>query len=149
MPALRENSLFCLKSTDLFRKISSQAPYGRRGRESNPRIEVLQTSALPLGYPAGERISSIAFNRSVSTCKETEFEESKELQEFRVRSVSGASGLAGIERLNGVSPRQVERLLSHSELLQLLGLLELLFLAAIPVFLSSTASKCDSRSSRR
>jgi hypothetical protein len=24
----------------------------RRGRESNPRIEVLQTSALPLGYPA-------------------------------------------------------------------------------------------------
>ena len=39
----------------------------RRGRESNPRIEVLQTSALPLGYPAGERISSIAFNSSVST----------------------------------------------------------------------------------
>ena len=24
----------------------------RRGRESNPRMEVLQTSALPLGYPA-------------------------------------------------------------------------------------------------
>lgn len=41
----------------------------RRGRESNPRIEVLQTSALPLGYPAGERISSIALNSPVSTCK--------------------------------------------------------------------------------
>lgn len=25
----------------------------RRGRESNPRIKVLQTSALPLGYHAG------------------------------------------------------------------------------------------------
>ena len=25
---------------------------GRRGRESNPRIEVLQTPTLPLGYPA-------------------------------------------------------------------------------------------------
>ncbi len=25
----------------------------RRGRESNPRIEVLQTPTLPLGYPAG------------------------------------------------------------------------------------------------
>jgi hypothetical protein len=24
----------------------------RRGRESNPRIEVLQTPTLPLGYPA-------------------------------------------------------------------------------------------------
>ena len=24
----------------------------RRGRESNPRIAVLQTAALPLGYPA-------------------------------------------------------------------------------------------------
>ena len=60
----------------------------RRGRESNPRIEVLQTSALPLGYPAGERISSIAFNSSVSTCKEKEFEESKELQEFRMRELT-------------------------------------------------------------
>jgi hypothetical protein len=39
----------------------------RRGRESNPRIEVLQTSALPLGYPAGERIGSIALNFTVST----------------------------------------------------------------------------------
>jgi hypothetical protein len=27
----------------------------RRGRESNPRIGVLQTPALPLGYPASER----------------------------------------------------------------------------------------------
>ena len=26
--------------------------YKRRGRESNPRIEVLQTPTLPLGYPA-------------------------------------------------------------------------------------------------
>ena len=25
----------------------------RRGRESNPRIAVLQTATLPLGYPAG------------------------------------------------------------------------------------------------
>jgi hypothetical protein len=25
---------------------------GRRGRESNPRIAVLQTATLPLGYPA-------------------------------------------------------------------------------------------------
>jgi hypothetical protein len=60
----------------------------RRGRESNPRIEVLQTSALPLGYPAGERIPSIALNSSVSTCKEKEFEESKELQEFRMRELT-------------------------------------------------------------
>jgi hypothetical protein len=27
----------------------------RRGRESNPRIAVLQTAALPLGYPADLR----------------------------------------------------------------------------------------------
>ena len=27
----------------------------RRGRESNPRIAVLQTATLPLGYPAGMR----------------------------------------------------------------------------------------------
>ena len=27
----------------------------RRGRESNPRIAVLQTAALPLGYPASEK----------------------------------------------------------------------------------------------
>ena len=27
----------------------------RRGRESNPRIAVLQTATLPLGYPAGFR----------------------------------------------------------------------------------------------
>ena len=31
----------------------------RRGRESNPRIAVLQTAALPLGYPAGERQISL------------------------------------------------------------------------------------------
>ena len=29
-----------------------EAPAKRRGRESNPRIAVLQTAALPLGYPA-------------------------------------------------------------------------------------------------
>ena len=38
---------------------------GRRGRESNPRIEVLQTPTLPLGYPA-----EIA-NRSVGACSES------------------------------------------------------------------------------
>src|SRR5437764_13935700 len=35
----------------------------RRGRESNPRIAVLQTATLPLGYPAiarGARLSSAA-----------------------------------------------------------------------------------------
>ena len=57
----------------------------RRGRESNPRIEVLQTSALPLGYPAAERISIIAFNSPVSNCEGKEFEEFKELQEFEDR----------------------------------------------------------------
>ncbi len=32
----------------------------RRGRESNPRIAVLQTATLPLGYPAGiERTQNI------------------------------------------------------------------------------------------
>ena len=30
----------------------------RRGGESNPRIGVLQTPALPLGYPADERRGS-------------------------------------------------------------------------------------------
>jgi hypothetical protein len=29
----------------------------RRGRESNPRIAVLQTAALPLGYPAAADFS--------------------------------------------------------------------------------------------
>src|SRR5207248_5306983 len=35
----------------------------RRGRESNPRIAVLQTATLPLGYPAiarGAKLSSAA-----------------------------------------------------------------------------------------
>ena len=36
----------------------------RRGRESNPRIEVLQTPTLPLGYPAGIE------NESVGVCFE-------------------------------------------------------------------------------
>jgi len=32
----------------------------RRGRESNPRIAVLQTATLPLGYPAdGEKMQTI------------------------------------------------------------------------------------------
>ena len=39
----------------------------RRGRESNPRIEVLQTSALPLGYPAGVRTSIVVPKWAVST----------------------------------------------------------------------------------
>ena len=40
----------------------------RRGRESNPRIAVLQTATLPLGYPAGScegrniRVSSCSVN---------------------------------------------------------------------------------------
>ena len=38
----------------LFRLISETFTYDkRRGRESNPRIAVLQTATLPLGYPAG------------------------------------------------------------------------------------------------
>ena len=40
----------------------------RRGRESNPRIAVLQTATLPLGYPAGiEREMSVSLVHSVST----------------------------------------------------------------------------------
>ena len=31
----------------------------RRGRESNPRIAVLQTATLPLGYPASLRADNI------------------------------------------------------------------------------------------
>jgi hypothetical protein len=31
---------------------ATQAYKDRRGRESNPRIAVLQTATLPLGYPA-------------------------------------------------------------------------------------------------
>ena len=38
----------------------------RRGRESNPRIEVLQTPTLPLGYPAGKK-SIIERTHFVST----------------------------------------------------------------------------------
>jgi hypothetical protein len=37
----------------VFASISSHFTYEkRRGRESNPRIAVLQTATLPLGYPA-------------------------------------------------------------------------------------------------
>jgi hypothetical protein len=32
----------------------------RRGRESNPRIAVLQTATLPLGYPAELRERTIS-----------------------------------------------------------------------------------------
>ena len=35
----------------------TQVGEGRRGRESNPRIAVLQTAALPLGYPAAANFS--------------------------------------------------------------------------------------------
>ena len=41
--------LICL----FFRLVFGCSTYKtRRGRESNPRIEVLQTPTLPLGYPA-------------------------------------------------------------------------------------------------
>ena len=36
-------------------RITCASPEWRRGRESNPRIEVLQTPTLPLGYPAGKK----------------------------------------------------------------------------------------------
>ena len=40
-------------SQPLFELISANFTYEkRRGRESNPRIAVLQTATLPLGYPA-------------------------------------------------------------------------------------------------
>jgi hypothetical protein len=39
----------------------------RRGRESNPRIAVLQTATLPLGYPAGCRANNILVAALVST----------------------------------------------------------------------------------
>ena len=35
----------------------------RRGRESNPRIAVLQTATLPLGYPADLRERTISLSR--------------------------------------------------------------------------------------
>ena len=43
---------------EAFERLLKLADFGdftyemRRGRESNPRIEVLQTPTLPLGYPA-------------------------------------------------------------------------------------------------
>ncbi len=41
----------------------------RRGRESNPRIAVLQTAALPLGYPAGcVRTHYRVWQASVNRC---------------------------------------------------------------------------------
>jgi hypothetical protein len=46
----------------------------RRGRESNPRIAVLQTATLPLGYPAGiERTQNILVSSgSVNAQSESE-----------------------------------------------------------------------------
>src|SRR4051794_3473172 len=38
----------------------------RRGRESNPRIAVLQTAALPLGYPAEREVEGNARRSSVN-----------------------------------------------------------------------------------
>ena len=44
----------------LFALISDAFAYeNRRGRESNPRIAVLQTATLPLGYPANMRARTI------------------------------------------------------------------------------------------
>ena len=43
----------------------------RRGRESNPRIEVLQTPTLPLGYPAvaaNGRVGAANSHVNVTTC---------------------------------------------------------------------------------
>jgi hypothetical protein len=41
----------------------------RRGRESNPRIAVLQTATLPLGYPAGRTGRKLSrFKLAVSMC---------------------------------------------------------------------------------
>ena len=45
----------------VFRPISADFTYEtRRGRESNPRIAVLQTATLPLGYPADLRERTIS-----------------------------------------------------------------------------------------
>src|SRR6516225_7059563 len=55
----------------------------RRGGESNPRIKVLQTSALPLGYRAGNLLTRvystnnprgpILSNRGLNLCEESDF----------------------------------------------------------------------------
>ena len=41
-----------IRSFELVSDFGIRDSGGRRGRESNPRIEVLQTPTLPLGYPA-------------------------------------------------------------------------------------------------
>jgi hypothetical protein len=48
-------------NSPIFRLIFGVFTYEkRRGRESNPRIAVLQTATLPLGYPAdGEKMQTI------------------------------------------------------------------------------------------
>ena len=43
----------------------------RRGRESNPRIAVLQTATLPLGYPA-EHLSERKLSGALSRCQSME-----------------------------------------------------------------------------
>ena len=47
MPALRENSLFCLKSTDLFRKTSLQPPNGRHFVRLEKRAKLANAGRRP------------------------------------------------------------------------------------------------------
>ena len=54
----------------------------RRGRESNPRIEVLQTPTLPLGYPAGKK-SIIKRTHFVSTQCNSEFDVGRSTSDVR------------------------------------------------------------------
>ena len=46
-------------SKDLYIVHQTRVLNMRRGRESNPRIAVLQTATLPLGYPANVRADNI------------------------------------------------------------------------------------------
>ena len=46
----------------LLRKLADSARRGRHGRESNPRIRVLQTLGLPLAYRAALLLYSSFFN---------------------------------------------------------------------------------------
>src|SRR5207248_8105524 len=46
----------------------------RRGRESNPRIAVLQTATLPLGYPADLRERTISLSRRLYQAPSVETE---------------------------------------------------------------------------
>jgi hypothetical protein len=49
---ISNNTPYAERADLLCKHLDAQVFRVRRGRESNPRIEVLQTSALPLGYPA-------------------------------------------------------------------------------------------------